>query len=621
LTPYDNLHNGVARSELLAPIDSLLSTLLTQNILKEENNTYRLHSHYKIGIITFVQGKPFALFESTALHKSLRIKTESLGGATHGDIVIIKRSLHQRQQNSKVIHLLSQGRQDIIAIVKNGKLFHFGYDITLDIPLKQSFRDQTILVINRTTNTIVKTVGLLTDPTIDDSLITIQYDKDEHFSTTIEKDVAKFSKEINPDDHPHRKDLTHLPFCTIDPVRAKDFDDAIYFDATQQVLYVAIADVSHYVDVNSALDIESHKRTFTLYLPHKSIPMLPRTLSEGLCSLQPNVNRFSYVCEMHFDGLEIKESRLYEAIICSQRRFTYEEVDHLLQHPNQLQKPFQFLEPFNQFANQLRKQRLQKGYDFRSDEITLELNSEIMIENSFLESSSPSHQLVETAMLCANVEAANHLPDFALFRTHEPPSATKIEALLRDLTLLGIFPKEHKKVHDLIEDIQTIAKQLSLSNEVDTLLIKAQMKARYSSTRGAHFGLGFNNYTHFTSPIRRYSDLIVHRLLKKISLTNNNLETIATYINDQEIRFTNIEEEYAARKFARWALNFINQEVDAKVITTTLQTKVIVEKPLLGATVTLFNTPILPLLTSVRIRIDNVNLETSQITGSFIEST
>ena len=206
--------------------------------------------------------------------------------------------------------------------------------------------------------------------------------------------------------YPQRVDLRDKAFCTIDPVDAKDFDDAIFYDRAQNTLFVAIADVSEYVFAFSATDKEARNRGFSIYFPHKAVPMLPRNLSENICSLKPNEDRLAFCFKISFDeNGEVRSEELFEAIINSKRRFNYDEVDSLLEKKPNLEHLSWLYELFTLMQKQ-RKKRLKNAFEFRTSELKMSLDERQHLISSRYESDTPSHQLVEDCMLFANKAAA-----------------------------------------------------------------------------------------------------------------------------------------------------------------------------------------------------------------------
>jgi len=367
-----------------------------------------------------------------------------------------------------------------------------------------------------------------------------------------------------------RVDLTHLAFCTIDPNSAKDHDDAIYYDVNEKVLYVAIADVSHFVKQGSALDKLAFTKSTSVYLPGKVLPMLPNELSEDMCSLKEGVDRYSYVFKMYLDikNFAVKKAELFEAVINSHKKFSYGRIDRVLdgkfdQYSQTEKEIFDYLIPLYDVTKSYRAKRLEKGYDFRTSELRLKLkNFEVVsIEE---ESSTASHQLVEECMLLANIQASKKVNSVGIFRIHEEPPFKAISRLVDDVNILGVKVKLKSDVHDTITHIQAKAKHSMMSEEIDELIIHAQTQAKYSSRNLGHFGLGFKSYSHFTSPIRRYSDLVLHRILKSKE-TPANIDEICDHISIQERKVDQLVWDFEDRKYARWAQRNIGLDIKVKI--------------------------------------------------------
>jgi ribonuclease R len=495
-----------------------------------------------------------------------------------------------------------------------------------------SYRVGDLFKIDNQTNTIMEKLGNIDNPLVDEKIVLAQFNKHDEFDEEVLKIASSF-KEVNASKYPNRKDLRDLHFCTIDPVTAKDFDDAICWDDKNSTLYVAIADVSEYVKPFGALDNEAIYRSFSIYLPHRSIPMLPRQLSETLCSLQPHVDRLSYVFEMKLDleSLEVSESKVYEAIIHSDRRFNYEEIDEFfegkLKAKNDKEKEiFAYLKKLRVVTDRLKEKRLKVGYDFHSTEIEMKIDENSNLISTCQAEETPSHSLIEDCMLLANKEAAAQF-DRGIFRIHEPPSQAKLQVLYQELAGIGMFIDIKNSINETISNIQKQAKEMGLEAEVDTLIIRSQMQARYAPLNSGHFGLGFEAYTHFTSPIRRYSDLIVHRLLKAInrgdtqegSYVLRNIEALAMTISEKEREASTIEVEFMARKFARWAQININKEFKARITATDPEIKAELHDEIQGARLNITSTGDIILFEDVIVRIDKVDIARAKIFASIVE--
>lgn len=475
-------------------------------------------------------------------------------------------------------------------------------------------------------------LGNLQDPLVDEKIVLAQFNKHDEFDEEVLKIATSF-KAVDASKYPKRVDLRELSFCTIDPVTAKDYDDAIYWDDKNTTLFVAIADVSEYVTPFGTIDNEAIYRCFSIYLPHRSIPMLPRQLSETLCSLQPHVDRLAYVFEikLNLDSLEVTESKVYEALIHSQRRFNYEEIDAYfegkLEAKNNSEKEiFSWIKKLRPITDALKEKRLKVGYDFRSNELEMNIDEKSNIVSTTFAEETPSHALIEDCMLLANKEAARQYSR-GIFRIHEAPSQAKIQILYQELAGIGMSIDIKNSIKETITDIQKQATEMDLESEVDTLIIRSQMQAKYAPLNTGHFGLGFEAYTHFTSPIRRYSDLIVHRLLKAInnndteegSYVLRNIEALSMTISEKEREASTIEVEFQQRKFARWAGANIDREFKARITATEPEFRAEIHDEIMGARVLIATGESIVLFQDVKVKIDKVDIAKSKIFASVVK--
>ena len=336
-----------------------------------------------------------------------------------------------------------------------------------------------------------------------------------------------------------RKDLTNLAFVTIDGEDAKDFDDAIFCKENKKgfTLFVAIADVSFYVKTGSKLDNEAKKRGTSIYFPSSVIPMLPEKLSNNICSLKPNEDRYAMVCEMSIDPRGKKNKyKFYRAIINSKSRFTYEEIEaHIkkskILKPSPAINSIEILTKLTKRRLKIRKKR--KALELNPKEAILELNQKKEISKIIIKKTLMAHKLVEESMLLANESAAKYIlerNDFGVFRIHENPDPSKLDLLKRHfkvpfktankLTPLGVINFCLNKAHETQDD----------SGQV--LVLQTLARAEYSEKNIGHFGLQLNQYTHFTSPIRRYPDLLVHRIINN-SLVSKKIKMNQGFLKDK----------------------------------------------------------------------------------------
>lgn len=633
---------GLHKADINEETAPLVGRLLQNKFIKFQNDIYKLNSKYRFGSITLSNDKTGAyLHVYGEAIKDIFISKEDLLEAKNGDIVVVQRYIAKKGPPSgKVVEILGREKSYGVGVVveKDGivslvdlKTLH-PIGISLEQEQIADFQIGELFQINYQTGTIEEKIGHIDDPRSDEKIVLAQLNKHDEFKEDVLREVKKFTN-VDAKKYKNRKDLRKLAFCTIDPITAKDFDDAIYWDAKNTTLYVAIADVSHYVKPFGAIDNEAMYRGFSIYLPHRSIPMLPRVLSENLCSLQPNVDRLAYVFEMKLDTarLEVKHSKVYEAIIHSKRRFNYEEVDALFAgklKPKEESEAgiFIYLKQLKKITDALRKKRLEHGFDFRSEEIAMELDEDTNLVSTYKEDSTPSHALIEDCMLLANKEAAARY-ERGVFRVHEEPSQSKLQNLYQELFSVGINVEIKESVKETIEGIRRQAKEMGIENDVDTLIIRAQMQARYAPVNLGHFGLGFAHYTHFTSPIRRYADLTVHRQLKAIergekeeeNYVLRNIEALCLQISTLEREADTVEKEYMQRKFARWALQNIGKIVQAKITATIPEFKADIDDEIQGATLYLNPSPNIVLFQKVQVKIENVDLYRARISATIVE--
>jgi ribonuclease R len=342
----------------------------------------------------------------------------------------------------------------------------------------------------------------------------------------VESQITGLTPEVAEKDKKGRVDLRDLPLVTIDGADARDFDDAVYCEAKPKGwrLLVCIADVSHYVQPGSALDREARERGNSVYFPDRVIPMLPEVLSNGLCSINPQVDRLCMTCELYIDSTGVvKRSRFFPAVMRSHARLIYNDVAAMLEGDAELCDKHADILPhlhnLYQLYQVLQSQRSERGaIDFDTTETRIEFNQQMRVERIVPVIRNDAHRLIEECMLAANVAAARFLlrtKQPALYRIHEGPAEEKLTDLKEFLGELGLSLPGGKKPN--AADYAFLLDQISGRPDrhlIQTVLLRSLSQAVYSSDNVGHFGLSYQAYTHFTSPIRRYPDLIVHRALK-----------------------------------------------------------------------------------------------------------
>ncbi|MBI5286146.1 MAG: ribonuclease R [Deltaproteobacteria bacterium] len=374
---------------------------------------------------------------------------------------------------------------------------------------------------------LVEVLGEPDDPDVEIEVVARKYGLPYRFPTDVLKEAENVPQEVTDRDMKGRVDLRGITTFTIDGEKARDFDDAVAVEKLKGGdvrLWVSIADVSYYVKEGSPLDKEAYERGNSVYFPDRCIPMLPEALSNRICSLNPHVDRLAFTVEMGFDKRgELKRSRFYESVIRSRERLTYTAVKGILVDEGEgLRKRYSHilnnLEVMEELCLKLKAKRMEKGsIDFDLPEPEIILDIEGRPEDIIRSERSIAHQLIEEFMLAANKEVAKFITRAGipfLYRVHEGPDEEKIDDLRGFIAGFGyrlnggLTPKAFQR---LLKEVEGRPDERVINH----ILLRSMKQARYSEENQGHFGLAFDCYTHFTSPIRRYPDLVVHRLLKR----------------------------------------------------------------------------------------------------------
>ena len=376
---------------------------------------------------------------------------------------------------------------------------------------------------------IAEVLGNYADPGMEIEIALRKHELPYEFPNSVEKQAKSIPPIVVADDWAGREDIRKLPLVTIDGETARDFDDAVYCAPEKggYRLIVAIADVSHYVKTNNDLDREAILRATSVYFPRRVIPMLPEELSNGLCSLSPKVDRLCMVCDMHIgNNGEIGEYRFYPSVMYSHARLTYNQVAEMLAEPDgELAKShaniFPHLEHLYALFKKLLKAREKRGaIDFETVETQMIFTAQDKIERIVPVVRNDAHKLIEECMLAANVCAAGYLQEHkhtVLYRIHERPTPEKLEAVREFMREFGLQLDggEEPQARDYSKLLKSI-KGRPDAGLLQTVMLRSLRQAKYEPENVGHFGLGYEAYTHFTSPIRRYPDLLVHRAIKSV---------------------------------------------------------------------------------------------------------
>ncbi|WP_322303889.1 ribonuclease R [Hydrogenophaga sp.] len=384
---------------------------------------------------------------------------------------------------------------------------------------------------------VKEVLGDMDDPGMEIEIAVRKYDVPHEFTDAALALARSLPDHVRTSDHQNRVDLRDVPLVTIDGEDARDFDDAVYCEPAKVGrskgwrLLVAIADVSHYVETGSAIDVDAYERATSVYFPRRVIPMLPEKLSNGLCSLNPGVERLCMVCDMLVNAKgEIHAYQLYPAVMFSHARFTYTEVAAILQNtrgPEALQR--KALVPYlvnlhDVYRALLVARQVRGAVDFETVETQIVCDDAGRIEKIIPRTRNDAHKLIEEAMLAANVCSADFIGQgkhTGLFRVHEGPTPEKQDILRNYLKAMGVTQTISDNPHPSeFQKIANATKDRPESQQIHTMLLRSMQQAIYTPLNQGHFGLAFDAYTHFTSPIRRYPDLLVHRVIKAILAGN-----------------------------------------------------------------------------------------------------
>jgi ribonuclease R len=380
---------------------------------------------------------------------------------------------------------------------------------------------------------VKEVLGEIDDPGMEIDIAVRKYSVPHEFSAACLELARDLPDKVRPQDTKDRIDLTDIPLVTIDGEDARDFDDAVYCEpakigkAKGWRLLVAIADVSNYVATGSAIDIDAYDRATSVYFPRRVIPMLPEKLSNGLCSLNPEVERLCMVCDMLITAKgEIHAYQFYPAVMFSHARFTYTEVAAILANtrgPEAIKRKARVNDLLNLhdvYRALLASRSVRGAIDFETTETQIICDDNGRIEKIVPRVRTEAHRLIEEAMLAANVCSADFIQNSkhpGLFRVHEGPTPEKKDLLRNYLKALGLpYTVSDEPKPSEFQHIAQATKERPDAQQIHTMLLRSMQQAIYTPINSGHFGLAYEAYTHFTSPIRRYPDLLVHRVIKAI---------------------------------------------------------------------------------------------------------
>jgi ribonuclease R len=518
--------------------------------------------------------------------KSIFIPPPYINGAMDNDTVEVKlfKTFSQKGPEGEVIKIIKRASKELFGVVVNKEEYenNIYYQVYCPSLIKEEYLhikekskklehgDRIIVSITNWEhlNAEFKSfIGNIENPKLDDISSLKRFKIRDEFDEKVLSEIKNLPKNPTNKDLKNRIDFTKLNCITIDPTTAKDFDDAISIKKDSNGGYelgVHIADVAHYVKANTALDKEAFKRSNSTYFPTRCVPMLPEALSSNLCSLKPNVIRLTMSVIMHFDkNANLKSYEIKRSYIKSRKRFTYDEAFDILEN-DKSHRYYDQLKDLLDIGMLLKKRRIDRNsFDFAIPETKLDVDEDGNVKRIYKTQYDVTHQIIEEFMLKANEIVATHLKKKVktlIYRIHDQPNVEKFKDFFALAGMLGFTTKSNEK-EDII-NIFNQAKNSPLLKQLQVSFIRCMKLAIYSPENVGHYGLSLENYTHFTSPIRRYPDLIIQRLLfNEISanpdLPNQDLsetyfEKIASSCSENERRSFNAEQSIIVLKKLRF---------------------------------------------------------------------
>lgn len=596
-------------AEELRELTSSLEELVKEaKVYKTKKDRYILFENckdLKAGKLSINKaGNGYVLLEPEDLY----VNSTNLNNAVDGDLVLVEVFDYKGQKEGRVLRIIDRNIKNIIGeVVYKNKVPTLKLDdskkkitVELDPNTTHNCVEGTKVVVNlvkeKTRNNyigrVVSIIGHKDDPGVDIKTIAYKYEIYEEFSKESNDQTDNIPTEVSKEELEGRKDLTNEIIFTIDGDDTKDIDDAISIKKNQKsfTLGVHIADVSHYVTKDSPLDQDAFRRGTSSYLAYSVIPMLPHKLSNGICSLNPGVIRLTISCVMEIDlkGNVIKYD-IFPSYIKSAKKMTYKKVNDILMRniiADGYEEYAPMLKDMNVLAKILRKHKENRGYiDFNIPEPKIICNDEGVAVDIIKTPREDGENLIEDFMIAANETVATHIYNMGLpfiYRVHGDPSTEKVESFIHLVSMLGyklngnfktIKPTTMQKIISQIKDKPE-------SGILSELLLRSMAKAVYSKDNIGHFGLGSSCYTHFTSPIRRYPDLMVHRLLRTYLFENKidnetidyweeNLDFIALNSSTREQAAVEAEREVDDMKMAEYMEAHVGEVFEGTITTLT----------------------------------------------------
>lgn len=592
--------------EVCDTLDELVQEYLVFHTKKDKYILLDNCPSLKIGRLSLnKKGYGFVILEK---EEDLYIPEDMINGATHDDIVLAEITRTGVKREGKVIRVIKRDLHDMVGEI-------YDYKGKFRLKLDDEKKDLIVILEQDSTKNCVsghkvlvhlteqlddkkylgcvkKILGHKDDPGVDILSIAYKYQIDPEFGSEVEQELLDIPSEVDLASLIGRTDYTNEVVFTIDGSHTKDVDDALSLrmDGKNYVLGVHIADVSHYVKENTALGDAAYERGTSSYLADTVIPMLPHKLSNGICSLNEGVLRLTMSCVMTISPSgDVLSYDIGPGYIKSSKKMTYEDVNDILMRDQTVtgyEDYIDILKKMNELAHILQKKIVERGYmDFELDEARIVQDETGKAIDVVVDEREDGEKLIESFMILANETVANHIYHMELpflYRVHGKPNSEKIDDFVNLVKLLGYELKA--KTSDLTpKTMQLLLDELDEKPEfkiLSSLLLRSMRKAEYSKDNIGHFGLASTAYTHFTSPIRRYPDLVVHRLLKKylveqdfsmstISYLEQNLVNVAAHSSEREVAADQAERDVDDMKMAEYMESHIGEEFEGIISTVT----------------------------------------------------
>lgn len=506
------------------------------------------------GTIEFTKsGNAFLISDSKKVSKDIFIPKGKTGKALNGDSVFVKLTPSKDRPGEyigEVAGIAKRFRTEFVGVLEHipSKDVHIVKSFSKKMPVEfyipkenlagAKFGDKVVLKISRWSDMYKKPIGVIKKVfgpagahSTEMSSILFENDIDSTFPTNVLNEAEEIPFEISQEEIAKREDFRSTTVFTIDPVDAKDFDDALSFKVLSNNTYevgVHIADVGHYMKPGSALDKEAYKRSTSTYLVDRVIPMLPERLSNGVCSLRPNEEKlvFSVIFDIQYEQpgeLKILNKRFVKAVINSGKRYSYEEAQSVIESKKAIDVFDEAVLKLDEMAKMIRAKRFAHGaVSFERKEVKFKLDSDGAPTGVYFKESKDSNKLIEEFMLLANQAVATYIGEKGLpciYRTHALPSRERLEELALFVESFGyklsVTDNEEFNKINLNKLLQEV-KGSNHANIIETVAVRSMSKAIYTTEVLGHYGLGFKYYSHFTSPIRRFPDVVLHRVLAHV---------------------------------------------------------------------------------------------------------